>query len=54
MGGAVTKRLFGFADDFATRIGGEAVVGDGGSGDVTAELLELIALIGLTDGGCME
>ena len=51
MGGAVTKRLFEFVDDLATRIGGEALVGDGGSGDVTAELLKLVALIGLTDGG---
>ena len=54
MGGAVAEGLFELVDDLATLIGGEALVGDGGSGDVTAELLELVALIGLTDGGRVE
>ena len=54
MGGAVAKRPFEFVDDLATLIGGETLVGDGGSGDVTAELFQLVALVGLAAGGGME
>ena len=54
MGGAVAKRPFEFVDDLATLIGGETLVGDGGSGDVTAELFQLVALVGFAAGGGME
>ena len=47
---AVAKGLLEPIDDFFTFVHREPFVGDGGSGDVTAELFELVALLGLAAG----
>ena len=54
MGGAIAEGLLELADDLPALVGREPFVGNGRPGNVTAELLELVALIDLTDGGCME
>ena len=51
---AVAKGLFELVHDLASLVGRQPFVGDGGSGDVATELLELVALIGLTAGGRVE
>jgi len=50
MGGAVAEGLFELVDDLPALVGGEALVGDRGSGDVPTEFFELVTLIGLADG----
>ena len=48
---AVAKGLLEPVEDLPARIGREALVGNGGPGDVATELLELVALVGLAARG---
>lgn len=54
MGGAVPERLFESVDHLSPVVQREPLVGNGGSGDVAAEFLEPVALVGLAAGCGME
>ena len=54
MGGAVPERLFESVDHLSHLVQREPLVGNGGSGDVTAQFLEPVALVGLAAGSGME
>lgn len=52
--GAIVERLLEPLDDLHSLAGREPFVGNGRPGNVTADLLELVALAGLAAGGGME